>query len=366
MKKLYTTLLLVCSMFLTKGQVTLTTTDLTHSGDQYVVSNGVAFSGMDPTLTGPNYVWDYSMLTSSSQTIDTIFDESATGSLLSLYFIDNAFNPNRSNQAHHGNSFAVGQVNVSDVWDFFYNTSSSFNQPGFGAIVNGAPLPIAFNQKDYIYNFPLTYNSSNVSPTGYTIDLTTTLGIYYSVRKERSNITDGWGSVTTPYGTFDALRVKSTIVEVDSFYVDSLGFGFATPAITTTEYKWLSPGKGIPVLQINTSVGGIVSQITYRDTLQSTGIAYQNQNISGLVVFPNPTAKELFLKYTVATNDPLAIEIYSTAGQLVGRESVGENIAGEIKIQRIDLEKYNLKSGNYMLKLSDSKSILAQKEFSVQ
>jgi hypothetical protein len=50
---------------------------------------------MDPALTGANYVWDYSQLTYSSQTTDTIFDESATGSLLSLFFVDLSFNSNR-------------------------------------------------------------------------------------------------------------------------------------------------------------------------------------------------------------------------------------------------------------------------------
>ncbi len=366
MKKIISTFLLFCLIQGAKSQITITSADLSHSGDLYVLSNGAAFTGMDPTLTGANYTWDYSLLTSNSQSIDTIFDESATGSLLSLYYIDNGFNPNRSNQARHGNAFSAGQVNVSDVWDFFYNSSSSFSEPGFGAIVNGAPLPIAFSPKDYIYNFPLTYNSTNVSPSGYTIDLTSTLGIYYSVIKERSNLTDGWGSVTTPYGTFDALRVKSTIVEVDSFYVDSLGFGFATPPITTIEYKWLAAGKGVPILQINTSVGGIVSGITYRDSLQTTSIKDQQSSISELILFPNPTSKELFVKYNVLSKGNLKLEIFSSTGQLITSESSDKNVNGEIKIQKIDLEKLNLKSGNYFLRMSNESGVVGEKGFVVQ
>lgn len=365
MKKILLACLLTGTIMSGKGQVTINSSDLTHSGDQYVVSNGVAFSGMDPTLTDANYTWDYSQLTSLSQTIDTIFDEASTGSLLSLYFIDNGFNPNRSNQAAHGTGFSAGQVNVSDVWDFFYNSSSSFAQPGFGAIVNGAPLPIAFTSKDYIYNFPLTYNSTNVSPSGYTLDLTSTLGIYYSVEKERSNLVDGWGTVTTPYGTFDALRVRSTIVQVDSVYIDSLGFGFSTPPITTIEYKWLSPGKGIPVLQINTAVGGTVSGITYRDTMQTTGVNSPSTSISEMVVFPNPVSKELFVKYNVKSGGNMLLEIFSSTGQFIYREQNERAVNGEIKIQRIDLEKLNLKSGNYFLRISNESGVVGEKGFVV-
>lgn len=366
MKKILFFCLFICSIQLAKSQITITTSDLSHSGDQYIISTGTAFSGMDVTLTGANYNWDFSQLNYVSQTTDTIFDEASTGSLLSLYYIDNGFNPNRSNQARHGNSFTLGQVNVSDVWDFFYNSSASFKEPGFGAIVNGAPLPIAYSPHDIIYTFPLTYNTTNVSPSGYAIDLTTTLGLYYSVEKERSNIVDGWGLITTPFGTFDALRVKSTIVEVDSVYIDSLGFGISLPPVTTIQYKWLAAGKGVPVLQINTSGGGIVSQITYLDSLNTTGITNPTNSISEVVVFPNPASKELFVKYNVLTKGKFSFKIYSGSGQLLSKESFNNNQAGEIKIQKINLEQLNLKAGNYLLKIESENGVSVSKGFVVK
>jgi hypothetical protein len=366
MKNILTAIVLIAFATVSKGQVTINSADLTNSGDQFAISTGAAFTGMDPALTGANYTWDYSLLTSSSQTIDTIFDEASTGSLLSLYFIDNSFNPNRSNQCRHGNSFSAGQVNVSDVWDFFYNSSVSYTQPGYGAIVNGAPLPIAFTPKDIIYEFPMTYNSTNVSPSGYTLDLTSTLGIYYSVEKTRTNLVDGWGTITTPYGTFDALRVMSTIVEIDSFYIDSLGVGFATPPITTVQYKWLSPGKGVPVLQINTAGGGIVTGISYLDSMQNTSTSEIPSAISEIVLFPNPVAKELFVKYNVLSKGNLFLEIYSSTGKLITSEQQEKNTTGELMIKKIDLEKYNLKAGNYFLRVRNEESVLGEEGFVIK
>ncbi len=364
MKKALFAFIMIAFVGRSEAQITITTTDLTHSGDIYTVSTGSAFTGMDVTLTGANYNWDYSLLNFVSQTRDTIFAETATSSLLSLYYINSGFNANRSNQATHGTGATIGTINISDVWNFYYNSSASFNQPGFGAIVNGAPLPIAYTSRDIIYPFPLTSTSTNTSSFGYSIDLTTTLGIYYGVRKVRTNEVDGWGSVTTPYGTFNSLRVKSTVVEVDSFYVDSLHFGFNTPAITTIEYKWLASGKGIPVLQINTSVGGVVSQITYRDTLNTTSLAQVPTFNQELQVFPNPSnGNQTFSKMNLERASDLKFEIYTIDGKLISTESV--RAANGLFIHPLNFDKNNLVNGEYLLKVTSDGGASIVKQFTI-
>ena len=346
-----------------QAQITINSADVTHSGDFYTVSTGIAFTGMDATTTGPNYTWDYSLLTASSTTTDTIFDESATGSLLSFYYIDNAFNSNRSNQAKHGNSFTLGTVSVDAVWDFYYNTSASFNEPGFGAIVNGAPLPIPYSSRDIIYSFPLTFNSTNTSNFGYALDLTTTLGLYYRVQKSRTNLVDGWGSVTTPYGTFNCLRLKSTIIEVDSIYIDSLGFGFSTPPITTNEYKWLASGKGIPVLQINTTVGGVVSQISYRDSLTATFVSGIVASKTDGVIFPNPTSNEAYLRLNSGLSGNFKFEIFGIEGNLISSEVI--QLSQDTRMSSLNIERKNLVGGDYLLRISGPNNFELSKRFSV-
>lgn len=362
MKKSLLTLLLFAIALVGKAQITLTSADLTHSGDLYTVSTGSSFTGMDATLTGANYIWDYSQLGYVSQTTDTIFDESATGNLLSLYYIDSQFNPNRSNQARHGNSFSAGTVNVSGVWDFYYNSNASFNEPGFGAVVNGAPLPILYTSRDIIYNFPLTYNSTNTCNYGYTIDLTAIVGLYYRVQRTRTNEVDGWGTVTTPYGTFDALRVKSTVMETDSFYLDTLGVGFATPPITTIEYKWMSPGKGIPVLQINTQVGGIVSSITYRDTVNTTSVESHTLK-SEPVIFPNPSNNDVYAKVDMNQSGIYKFDIYSIDGRLISSRKISA-LKGEMT-QQLNLGGQSLESGQYLLQVSNENGQVFSGKFNI-
>ena len=56
---------------------------------------------------------------------------------------------------------------------------------------------------------------------------------------------DGWGSLTTPLGTFNALRIRHDISENDSIYQTFFGTGswFAPPSFVTTEYEWWTTGK---------------------------------------------------------------------------------------------------------------------------
>lgn len=349
MKKIYIFLLAFMPL-ISLAQISITSNDLQHSGDFYTVSTGVAFSGMDATLTGANYNWDYSQLTYSSQTTDTIFDESSTGSLLSVFFVDFAFNVNRSNLASHGNSFAVGTVNVSDVWNFYYNSTSSFKQVGFGAIVNGAPLPVAYSPQDVIYNLPLTFGQTDSGNSGYALDLTSTLGLYYSIARTRSTEVDGWGSLTTPLGTFNVLRTKATVIEQDSVYIDSLGFGLNLPPVTTIEYKWLGAGSGIPLLEINTSGTGIVTSIKYQDTLNTTAVT-SLAIVSEPVLFPNPASDYLFVKYNLSKPANVHIAIYSQEGKLVADEINSQDSAGD-QFKSISLSQYHLAHGTYFLHLN--------------
>ncbi|MCC7232966.1 MAG: hypothetical protein IT242_08495, partial [Bacteroidia bacterium] len=315
MKFIYSLLILSLISELSTAQLTLGTGDFSHANDTFRVSTGQSFSGMDPALTGPNYTWDYSQLTPVSQTVDSFVDESSTNPLFAIIFIDNALNSNRANQAAKGDAYNLGQVNVSDVFNFYYNSTTAYKQVGIGANVNGVPLPVVYSPHDLVYQFPLDYLNSDSSQSGYQVDLTSTLGLFYSVHKQRNNLVDGWGTITTPYGTFDVLRITSTVTERDSVYIDSLGIGLATPAITTHEYKWCGAGGGIPLLQINTTAGNVVTSIRYRDSLLTTGLVNPETGIVASL-FPNPAID--FSRLTVSDCTGYArVDVLSLGGKCV-------------------------------------------------
>jgi hypothetical protein len=353
MKKIiYFLAIFLLSVPATNAQTTINSSDLPHANDTFRVSIGQQSSAVNVSLTGPASIWDYSMLLPSSQRVDSFVDEAATNPLFSVVFIDIPLNPNRANQATPSFEFNLGTlISLSDVYNFYYNSNASYKQVGLGANVNGIPLPITYSPHDIVYKLPLQYPSTDSAASGYSVDLTSTLGIFYKVNQTRKNEVDGWGTLTTPYGTFDAVRVHSTVVRRDSLYLDTLGVGFNFPEITTHEYKWLGTGQGIPLLQINMN-SGLVTQVVYKDSLRSlVGIGERDPLLQELDVFPNPASSNVTLTYELKRSSLVDIDIVSANGAVVNIYD-SKILAAGVHHYSLDLQEKNISPGTYFIRMS--------------
>lgn len=122
-----------------------------------------------------------------------------------------------------------------------------------------------YSQPERLYKFPLTENSTPDSTTS-TITVQYPDVAYFNLLRKRVNSVDGSGTLMTPFGTFNTLRVKSVIYERDSLYLDSLSLG--VPVIRNIiEYQWLSPDFPVPVLTITQE--GTLYNIQYIDTVRN-------------------------------------------------------------------------------------------------
>ena len=136
------------------------------------------------------------------------------------------------------------------------------------------------------------------------------------------NHVDGWGTLITPFGTFNTLRVVSELTGKDSLFLDTLGFGFSFPRAKTREYKWLATNGKIPVLQINTNVNGaneVITSIRYRDIYRdlSVGINSVYKNVDARI-FPNPSNGNMVtISLGVAVNDAYEVSVYAMDGSLM-------------------------------------------------
>ena len=116
---------LLLTLFVLTGtanaQITLSGSDFPHANNIYLLSDATAFQGMDASLTGANYSWDFSMLSTTTigQHDDTIFDVSGMNIIYTLVFGDNGIAPHRSNHSRHGSDFDLGgQISITDVYNF--------------------------------------------------------------------------------------------------------------------------------------------------------------------------------------------------------------------------------------------------------
>lgn len=332
MKTIITSLLIILSFLQGIAQITITDSDMPSVNDTFRVSNGLITPAIDPVPTGSAFTWDFSSLQWISQDVDSFISVSSTGPVYSIVFVNIQFNPYRANLAARGPDLpAVPQITLTDVNYFYYNSAGGYDLSGYGALINGLPVPVPFDNKDRIYDFPINFGNMDSSDSDFQISLPG-LG-FYGHDQHRVNEVDGWGTLITPYGTYPTLRIKSTITSNDSLYLDSLGTGFGFSLPQTIEYKWLGNNQGIPLLQINTTLTPfgteIISSVRYRDSLRVlTGTPENQAMLFQLSVYPNPVAGELFIDIDSDTPETVNLVLYNSMGQEIKELFSGEKISG--------------------------------------
>ncbi|MCB9171055.1 MAG: T9SS type A sorting domain-containing protein [Flavobacteriales bacterium] len=242
--------LLLCTLN-TGAQVTITDDEMPHAGDQLVRTRAFLNPFLDLATTGPAQMWDYSGLSANTQEFSDQLDVSSTNLVYALVYANVFFNPNRANVATEGVDIPFYQLlPITDPYTFFFRSSSEYKKVGFGAQIAGIPAPIIFDEKDVIYELPIDYGNMSDSHSAWQVSVPNLA--HYGYQQDRHNEVDGWGTISTPAGNFDALRVRTTLQGQDTIAIDTLSLGFTIDRPTVHEYKWLSPGYRVPVLQVNT------------------------------------------------------------------------------------------------------------------
>lgn len=298
-----------CSLL--PAQITITQNDLPNVNDTIRISVNTSLNGFQPALTGAGYLWDYSFLIPDSQRVISHVSPASTAyafpySLLATYGVYN----NTPDQF----PFSLVGVAPTNVYDFYKKNSSSLSIVGQGMNIGGTAVPALMNNTpDRIYKFPMHYQDLDSTNSGFAFPLPN-IG-YYQKRQKRVNEVDGWGTLVTPYGTFNTLRVKSTLTITDSIYLDTVQFGFTIPRQLQYEYKWLAAGKKVPILEIDVTqniAGGLtIDRVNWRDSvIKSMSVSFTGQSSCPVVQEGSLTAHmsggRYPLKYLWNTGDTTA------------------------------------------------------------
>ena len=334
--------------------ITINSSDMPNVNDAILVSVNNNIGLADPTLTGANYTWDFSALTPNVQQFEN-FDSPLT--FTSPYnFLFNPFNTSYGRDNYEFSTISLpGGAEITAAYDFFKESSSQFKQIGAGFTLNTGPIPFLYSQDDIIYEFPMNYLNTDDCNYEYGLDIPE-IG-YYGQSGHRVNLVDGWGTLTTPFGTFQTLRIKSIIDAVDTIYNASLASGANIPRPLQYEFKWLATGYKIPVLKIEASnIAGIitVSDVRYTDSARSgvpqVGILENTLSEMGLVVYPNPCANEVVVKYNLPAPARIKLSITNLIGSTIANIADQPQIAGRYQ-KSISIANLNLSSGVYFLTL---------------
>lgn len=256
MKYLFLPLIMGLFVQLCSAQITFQSTDLPVAPSTF--NNGVDTmpSGVVVGPAGANQTWDYSSVTQHiTETVDHQ-TSAASGYSGSFPTATNAITPDGS------------------TYGFFINTGSAFTGQGLAGdlLGNGSTVVVQFSPTFDLYRFPTQYGGAFGGTYGFQ-QTASGSSVGQPVNQVRityvSNYTDsidGYGTVTTPMGTYDCLRQKR--VEYTDTKIEFKLFSFSSWSTadriydTTITYIYLAKETEGPVVTVAVEQGS-VSRVTY-------------------------------------------------------------------------------------------------------
>lgn len=316
------------------AQISLSSSDFPRPGDTLRVMNASA-TGLANRVqqTGANFNWNFSNLQPQA---DELLSHQAP--LSTPYFF-------LALTASYGMKIA-DEIDLlvtafRNVYDFYSVNNNRMAVVGRGVTVEGFPIPVIYTNADEVFFFPLTYGRKDSSTFAYNLNIPTLGG--FSSRGGRLTEVDGWGTVTTPGGSYDCLRVKSTLRIIDS--ISFQGFNLSLPLRTEVEYYWMAKSEKVPVLKIRgNSLFGIFQPtlVQYRYLPPSPTPPIKVPVPAGsMVVYPNPSSDFLFIALNQLDKID-GLQLFDEKGRRVF-EHIGDPKAG------IDLRGFE--SGVYSLRV---------------
>jgi hypothetical protein len=335
------------------AQITITSADV-------AVASNVIYQSVDtmPSVSagsaGASQSWNMSVLNTHS--VDT------------LGFQNLGWVPD---QTTFPTSNLVMQYGYAYQYAYIINNSTGMTTVGSLAEVDLGNGPTIIKQvnspAEKLATFPSTYNTS------FSNNFTQTTQFYYgmdpgigftvdSVRQvsqiEKTSLCDAWGNITTPLGTFPALRFKEVKASLDSTFGYIAGFGwvpFEGVEDTTETYVWWANGVGFPLVQTEMDrTDGSVARATWLQAMPAVGID-ESSAASASIAYPNPASSVITISTLVAAD---LATVYDAQGRLVAELSVNN---GNVSI---GLEDFSAGLYTYSI-LDKNKGVLSHGKFTV-
>jgi hypothetical protein len=304
--------MLICSTVCqSQSAITLGNSNMPSSGDTLRYSSALPNTVSNYTSTGTNFTWNFNYLTPVNQGV-----RSFKAALLTPYaFFFLGLNEYGEKIA---DTLGAGPITMTNYYNYYkkQTSPSAYIADGVGITFSSVPVPSYYSDKDELYHFPMTYPKYDSTTFKFSTSTNSMIPIKYSKTGYRVTVVDGWGSITTPYGTANCLRVITTQYSQDSVkntLIPGLSVGF--PNIQRS-YQWLTVSGRIPYLEISGAVVGgsfTPAQVRYRDIPRTiTGIEEMHMD-QGFTMYPNPVSRDLHIGLTQSAQ----IRIYNITGQLV-------------------------------------------------
>jgi len=294
------------------------------------------------TPAGPNQTWAYGELV-ANQT-----DLIALG--MAEWFSGASNFPNAT----------LGTQDEDGTQIFFRKTTDAFDLVGvYGDLLeNGSNTALAFNPYQRQLTFPSTYGTTftNVSTLNLKLeDIEGTDSVIVSVITHRFSEMDAWGNITTPFGTFPAIRqhIKDSTIQTATAYL----FGF--PVFNQSEtavshsYSFYSDAQNARyvLLQYNYDAeSDVLSGVQWQMAAPVLNSVDDSKN--DYVLFPNPSSNLVNIK----SENPIHGEliVFDVLGQIIYQQNLKNT-----NFTSVDVSSWN--SGVYFFQITSENSRTTRK-----
>lgn len=326
---------------LAQSPITLSSSNMPGNNDTLRYSNANISSVGNYTQTGTNFNWNFSGLVSTSQGRRDY--KSSFSTPYAFFFLGvNEYGEKVAD------TLGAGPLTITNYYNYYKKQTSPTNAyivDGAGMTFSSVPVPSYYSDKDELYLFPFSYPKHDSTTFKFSTPTTTLIPIKYSKTGYRITDCDGWGSITTPYGTANCLRVVTTQYSKDTIKNSLIPFpvGFNN---YTRSYQWLTTNSKIPYLEITGNLVGnnfTITQVRYRDNYIAPTPNGINKisDIGALEMYPNPVIDKLYINFKYVSS----YEIYDASGKLL-------NLTNSFENNFIDCSEYQ--QGLYVLKIKSN------------
>ena len=362
------TLLFILTLvsFQLMGQITVTSSSFPAIGDTLRTAVDGAPEGIEITAPGGNQTWDFGTL--QGVMAEALVRPAAEGMNADLFPSANILFP-IGEDGIGGESYAsidannyqlVGYVGP-DPANLGINVRVPFSPP---IIERRSPMEF-FDVNNTSYSISISFPTDSL-PGDLVNDLPIVPdSIRLKTESNRTDVVDGWGTLTIPGGTYDVLREKRT--EIRETLVEALvGIGpFATwvdvtdflpgeflGADTLTTYIFVNDQEkeNIAEVRVTNDETETPIAVTYKSNDVVTNVRYVNTGRADIFAYPNPAINNVRINFLNLTPGNYTFRIFN----ILGKEVVNKQyqINGNRTVG-IDID--TLQKGTYLYNLTNAK-----------
>lgn len=338
------TSIIIGSVSTVLGQITLLSSDMATIGD-HIVRYVDTIPTYGPGGSGANQTWDF-----SGAVNDTVNNTDVVSSGSTPY-------------ASTFSNTSYAMTNNSSSYLYFTQTGGNVYTNGAAGdlLGTGEIIEAPFSDALVLHVFPRTYGSYFNDTYAFQAEADGTPWGVERIRLTHSghvyDTTDAYGTLITPTGTYDALRVKSTdyttdVIEVQLFPFPAIFTPFATVQDTSVSYSWHAKDEKLAIAEFTYDSIGNPARFVYSTVPPVTTVGIGEASANSFTVYPQPASDQLCFKGIENSSAGRNIEVFSCTGALVKRQGFNSTC----------LDVSDLKPGMYILRIISAEGILEQTE----